>query len=99
MAGSSGGSGGAGAPPAKLEQLPAFKEVRDASERRALFLKKLQLCSWPMDFTNGQIDARDKEIKRQTLLELMDYINSTKGAFSERTYPDVVHMIAANLFR
>ena len=42
-------------------------------------LKKLQLCSWPMDFTNGQIDARDKEIKRQTLLELMDYINSTKG--------------------
>ena len=42
---------------------------------------------------------RDKEIKRLNLLELMDYINNTKNVFNEQTFPEIIEMISANLFR
>lgn len=80
-----------------IEPLPAFKDV-PVSERQALFIKKLQLCSWPMDFADT-VEVRDKEIKRQNLLEIMDYINSTKNVFNEQTFPEIIHMISQNLFR
>jgi serine/threonine-protein phosphatase 2A regulatory subunit B' len=51
-----------------------------------------------MDFAE-QAEARDKELKRQNLLEIMDYINSTKNVFNEQTFPEIIHMISQNLFR
>ena len=53
-----------------------------ATERQQLFIKKLRLCSRSMDFSESS-DMRDKEIKRLNLLELMDYINNTKGVFND----------------
>jgi len=69
-----------------------------APERQALFIKKLRLCSQQMDFSEAS-DMRDKEIKRLNLLELMDYINNTKNVFNEQTFPEIIQMIAQNLFR
>ena len=43
--------------------------------------------------------AREKEAKRQTLLELVDYVNGGPGRFTDDVAPDVVAMVAANLFR
>ncbi|EOD27061.1 hypothetical protein EMIHUDRAFT_450133 [Emiliania huxleyi CCMP1516] len=83
--------------PPVIEPLPAFKDV-SAPERQQLFIKKLQLCAWPMDFAD-QSDVREKEIKRQSLLEIMDYINNTKNVFNEQTFPEIIQMIAQNLFR
>jgi len=83
--------------PAVTEQLPSFKDT-PAGERQALFKKKLSLCSQMHDF-NATDNNREKEVKRLNLLEIMDYINTTKGVFNEGTFEEITHMISANLFR
>lgn len=42
---------------------------------------------------------REKEIKRQTLLELVDYVNTGQGKFSEAVFDDITFMLSSNLFR
>ena len=93
---------GAGPPTAargavEIEPLPSFKDT-PAGERQGLFIRKLRLCSQQMDFSESD-KARDKEIKRLNLLEIMDYINTTKGVFNEATFEEITSMIEANLFR
>ena len=63
-----------------------------SGERQALFIKKLRLCSQPMDFSEAS-DVRDKEIKRLNLLEIMDYINNTKNVFNEQTFGEITEMV------
>jgi len=79
-----------------IEPLPTFKDT-PSTERQDLFIKKLKLCSEVTDFICT--DNRDKELKRLNLLEIMDYINQTKGVFNEATFPYITNMISANLFR
>ena len=38
-------------------------------------------------------------MKRQTLLELVDYVNTGSGKFTEPVSEDIVFMLNANLFR
>ncbi len=45
---------------------------------QALFVRKLHLCAFTFDFTSPTY-VREKEIKRQALLELVDYVNSGAG--------------------
>eukprot|EP00899_Mesostigma_viride_P020047 jgi/Mesvir1/28043/Mv04646-RA.1 len=80
------------------EMLPSFRDV-SASERQNLFIKKLQLCSVNFDFTDPTKNVKEKEIKRQTLLELVDYVNTGTGKFNEAVFDDITNMLAANLFR
>jgi len=87
----------------RIEPLPGFKDT-PAGERQNVFICKLRLCSNVMVFSSGdgphpEEDRRDKEIKRLNLLEIMDYINTTKGVFNEETYEEITAMISANLFR
>jgi serine/threonine-protein phosphatase 2A regulatory subunit B' len=70
-----------------------------ASERQALFAKKLHLCSYTFDFNDTAKHAREKEIKRQTLLELVEYVNTGQGKFTEALFDDIAFMLANNLFR
>ena len=99
--GSAGPTKGAGAGArsnqAEIEPLPSFKDT-PAGERQSLFIRKLRLCSMQMDFSESE-KARDKEIKRLNLLEIMDYINTTKGVFNENTFEEITNMISSNLFR
>lgn len=82
------------------EPLPSFRDV-PPSERQALFVKKLHLCSFVFDFTDPNKHVMEKEIKRQNLLELVDYVNPSggQGKFTEAVSEDVVFMISNNLFR
>jgi len=82
------------------EPLPSFRDV-PASERQTLFVKKLHLCSFVFDFTDPNKHVMEKEIKRQNLLELVDYVNPSggQGKFTEVVSEDVIHMISNNLFR
>ena len=68
-----------------------FQDV-PSTERQPLFIKKLRLCSQPMDFSEAS-DVRDKEIKRLNLLEIMDYINNTKNVFNEQTFGEITEMV------
>jgi len=88
--------GVAAAPVMSMEQLPLFKDTQ-AADRQDLFIKKLNLCGMVTNFADG--DNRDKELKRLNLLEIMDYINQTKGVFNDQTFPHITDMISKNLFR
>ncbi len=61
--------------------------------------QKLHLCSYVFDFTDPSKHVREKEIKRQTLLELVDYANSGSGKFTEAVSEDIIFMLSQNLFR
>lgn len=82
----------------KNKPLFLFRDVV-ASERQNLLIKKLQLCSYTFDFTDATAHVREKEIKRQTLLELVDYVNQGQGKFTEAVFEDISFMLAQNLFR
>jgi hypothetical protein len=58
-----------------MEPLPSFRDV-PAADRQLLFSKKLQLSTFTFDFMDATRHVREKELKRQTLLELVDYVNT-----------------------
>lgn len=80
------------------DALPGFKDV-PSSEKQNLFIKKLNMCSVVFDFADATKDLKEKEIKRQTLLELVDYVSSANGKFPEVVVKEAVKMVSANLFR
>jgi serine/threonine-protein phosphatase 2A regulatory subunit B' len=85
-------------PLGSVEPLPLFRDV-PVSERQTLFLRKLQNCCFLFDFTDTIKNARDKEIKRQTLLELVDFIQSGSSKISESCQEEMIKMISVNIFR
>lgn len=80
------------------DPLPLLRDVPQ-HEKQALFVRKLHLCAFSFDFTDPSAHVREKEIKRQTLLEMVDYVNSGSGKFTEQAAPDIMFMLTANLFR
>ena len=68
-----------------------------ASERQDLFIKKLNQCCVLFDFNDSMADLKGKEIKRQTLTELVEYITSNRGVITEAVYPDIIKMVAISL--
>ncbi|XP_009768299.1 serine/threonine protein phosphatase 2A 57 kDa regulatory subunit B' beta isoform-like [Nicotiana tabacum] len=86
------------ADPSVVEVLPLLKEVA-LSERHVLFIRKLQICCVQFDFSDTVKCARQKEIKRQTLTELIDLVQSGSCKMNEIMQEELVRMISANLFR
>ena len=80
------------------EALPAFRDVPN-SERPALFVKKLRMCNVVFDFTDPSKHPKEKEIKRQTLVELVDHVTSANAKFSETVIFEAVKMVSVNIFR
>lgn len=80
------------------EALPSFRDVPN-SEKQNLFIKKLNLCCVLFDFTDPTKNLKEKEIKRQTLVELVDYIASANGKFPEAVLQEIVKMVSTNFFR
>ncbi|KAK2075788.1 hypothetical protein QBZ16_001529 [Prototheca wickerhamii] len=80
------------------EPLPSFRDV-GPGERQALFVSKLHLCAFTFDFTDPASHVHEKETKRLTLLEMVDYVNSGSGKFREALAPDLVFMVSSNIFR
>lgn len=77
--------------------LPKLREAPPA-DRTDLFRKKMFACSQVFDFHNDNCQ-REKEAKRQTLLEIVEYVNNTRNCFNEALMQDVVGMVSANIFR
>jgi len=78
----------------------ALPKLREAppGERSELFRRKMEVCAVIFDFHNDS-NQRDKEAKRQTLLEIVEYVNNTRNCFNEVLMQDVVSMVGANIFR
>jgi hypothetical protein len=63
------------------------------AERPDLFSKKLAVCAVVYEFrTEDQAEA--KEEKRQTLLELIDFVN-VKKSITEAMYKETIDMVRA----
>ncbi|XP_039120903.1 serine/threonine protein phosphatase 2A 57 kDa regulatory subunit B' theta isoform-like [Dioscorea cayenensis subsp. rotundata] len=80
------------------EALPSFRDV-PSSEKQSLLIRKLNLCCVVFDFRDPTMNVKEKEIKRQTLLELVDYVTSANGKFAENVLQEIVKMVSINLFR
>ncbi|KAF7813643.1 serine/threonine protein phosphatase 2A 57 kDa regulatory subunit B' theta isoform-like [Senna tora] len=80
------------------EALPGFRDVPN-SEKQNLFIRKLNLCCVVFDFTDPTKNIKEKEIKRQTLLELVEYITSVNAKFTETAMQEIIKMVSVNLFR
>ena len=89
-----------GSPPSALKDLPALRDQPPA-KREELFIKKLQLCGVIFSFDDQTSDKRGKDMKRQTLLELVDYVNTPAGQkiFTETVMADLMAMVSANVCR
>ncbi|KAE9610499.1 putative protein phosphatase 2A, regulatory B subunit, B56 [Lupinus albus] len=80
------------------EALPRFREVPN-SDKQSLFIRKMKLCCVVFDFTDSAKNIKEKEIKKQTLLELVEYITSANGKFTETVTQEATKMVSVNLFR
>ena len=45
------------------------------------------------DFNDPSFDLRGKEIKRQALQEMLEYVATTRGVITDSLYPDVIRMV------
>ncbi|GJJ79000.1 serine/threonine-protein phosphatase 2A regulatory subunit B' [Entomortierella parvispora] len=81
-----------------LERLQGLDEVAHI-DRQDLFLRKIGQCAVVFDFNDASSELKGKEIKRQALTEILDYITNNRGVITEPVYPEVVNMFATNLFR
>ncbi|TRY78606.1 hypothetical protein TCAL_06456 [Tigriopus californicus] len=82
----------------ELQPLPLLKDV-PSGEQEELFIRKLRQCGVGFDFMDPVADLKGKEIKRATLNEIVDYITAGRGVLTEAVYPEIIRMIACNLFR
>lgn len=81
-----------------VECLPLFRDVA-ASDRQPLFLRKLKLCCIVFDFSDTLKYAREKETKRQTMLELIDCMQSGSCKMNETCQEELIRMVSVNIFR
>lgn len=81
-----------------IEPLTLFEEV-DISEHPSLFLQKIQLCCILCDFSDDAKFIREKEIKRQTLCELVDLMQYESLKLTEAMQEELIHMVSVNIFR
>ncbi|EPS62004.1 hypothetical protein M569_12788, partial [Genlisea aurea] len=83
---------------AGVEPLLAFKDV-PCSEKLNLFISKLSLCCVVFDFTDPAKNIQEKELKRATLLELLEFVSQNPPKFSENSILAACKMCSVNLFR
>jgi serine/threonine-protein phosphatase 2A regulatory subunit B' len=72
--------------------LPLASEV-PPQERNDLFIQKLHQCSVVFDFNDASGDMKGKQVKAQTLHEMLEYITTQRGVITEQIYPEVVNMV------
>ncbi|KAJ3670742.1 hypothetical protein LUZ60_008168 [Juncus effusus] len=84
---------------AGIEPLVPFKDVPN-SEKQNLFISKISLCCVQFDFSDPNKNLTEKDIKRQALLDLIDYVNLGQCTrFSDPMIASSCKMFAMNLFR
>ncbi|CCI44264.1 unnamed protein product [Albugo candida] len=83
---------------ARLSELPDLDDV-PPSERMRLFRQKLKLCGVVYDFTDPRKHVREKEAKRNALLQIVEFISSGKAVWDHKLVMELLDCIAANIFR
>lgn len=88
-------------PSVVIGNLPMLRDAPPAQCPK-LLIRKLRLCSYIFKFEDTpdtpQV-AKDKEVKRATLLELVNYLTVYKPVLSEPELVEIFSMLSFNLFR
>merc|ERR1719410_1354674 len=87
-----------------LTPIQQFRDLANNSkdDKTILMIKKLKLCCVIFDFTDDNAKAKEniaKEVKRQQLLDLIDYVTTGRKWFSEDIVMPTLEMVSINLFR
>ena len=64
-----------------------------SGDQEELFIRKLRQCCFTFDFIDPTADLKGKEIKRNTLNELVEYISQGRGVLTESIYPEIIKMV------
>lgn len=56
-------------------------------------MRKIGQCAVVFDFNDASSELKGKEIKRQTLSEILEYITNNRGVITEPVYPEVINMV------
>jgi len=81
--------------------LPSLRDASPSSRSR-LLIRKVRLCCYVFTFSDlpdTPQEAKDKEAKRATLIELVDFLTVFKPSFVEEELEEIFEMLACNLFR
>ncbi|KAK7347444.1 hypothetical protein VNO80_21974 [Phaseolus coccineus] len=76
----------------------SFKDVSN-TQKQSLFISKLNLCCKIYDMSDPDKSSSEQDLKRQTLLELVDFVSSGSVKFTEPAIAALCKMCATNLFR
>lgn len=83
----------------ELQKLPALKDATP-NEREKLFIEKIQQCCTIFDFAADPLsDLKWKEVKRQALNEMVEYITTNRGVITESVCEEIIKMFSINMFR
>lgn len=83
----------------ELQKLASLKDA-SPSEREKLLIEKIQQCCTIFDFASDPLsDLKFKEVKRQTLNEMVEHITSNRGVITESVYEEIIKMFNTNMFR
>ncbi|XP_074586940.1 serine/threonine protein phosphatase 2A 57 kDa regulatory subunit B' kappa isoform-like [Curcuma longa] len=81
-----------------IEPLLLFKDVSNA-EKKNLFISKLNLCCVVFDFSDPNKNPAEKDMKRQALIDLIEYVDAGSSRFTESMISASCKMFSSNLFR
>ncbi|KAK7388761.1 hypothetical protein VNO78_23588 [Psophocarpus tetragonolobus] len=76
----------------------SFKDVSN-TQKQSLFISKLNLCRKVYDMSDPDKNSTEQDLKRQMLLELVDFVSSGSVKFTEPAIAALCKMCATNLFR
>ncbi|OEL22308.1 Serine/threonine protein phosphatase 2A 59 kDa regulatory subunit B' eta isoform [Dichanthelium oligosanthes] len=78
--------------------LPSIKDVPN-TEKQNLFIVKLNLCCTLFDFTDPTKNIKEKKIKTEMMVDIVNYVDSASGKFPEIVVEAITTTISANLVR
>lgn len=69
------------------------------TQKEDMLICKLKACEKIFDFSATNADLVGQEAKRRELIDIADYISSTKGVFTESLVGPFMSMVRANILR
>ena len=67
--------------------------------RIELYKAKLRGCCQVYNFKDQKAETAEKEVKKATLMELVDYLNANKAVFCKEVMAELMLTVKANIFR
>jgi serine/threonine-protein phosphatase 2A regulatory subunit B' len=68
-------------------------------QRKQLYIMKLKACHRIFSFKDAKVETELKDKKRETLLEIVDYLDVDPTFFEKEILAEAFKMISVNLFR